>query len=137
MLFYQQSALQVHVWRLFQISKEENRPGVQGAIAWNHAFVSVSRILTIDLGLETLDDEPEWQRQLKEKAGDREIEADVDPEDFSDLSRHEKRVADQARNRQPSGDQPGPEQQRTQEEGPESEHGLANLIGHGVRLNQE
>ena len=103
---------------------------------------SVSHILTVGLGLETLDDEPEWQRQLKEETGDCERwessdEADVDPEDFSDAPRHETRVADQARNRQPSGDQPGPEQQRTQEEGPKSEHCLANLVGHGVRLDQE
>src|SRR5947199_8774213 len=100
-------------------------------------LLSVSRILTVGLGLETLEEEPEWQHQLKEETGDREIEADVDPEDFSDLSRHEKGVADQARHRQPSGDQPRPEQQRTQEEGPESEHCFANLVGHGIRLDQD
>ena len=80
---------------------------------------SVSRILTVGLGLETLDEEPEWQPQFKEDTGDREHEADVDPEDFSDAPHHETHVADQARNRQPAGDQPGPEQQRTQEEAPE------------------
>lgn len=105
-------------------------------------LLSVSRILTVGLALETLDDEPEWQHQLKEETGDhlwRESgdEADVDPEDLSDAPRHETRVADHARNRQPSRDHPGPEQQRTQEEGPESEHCLANLVGHGVRLDQE
>ncbi len=100
-------------------------------------LLSVSRILTVGLGLETLEEEPEWQHQLKEETRDREIEANVDPEDFSDLSRCETRVADHARNRQPCGDQPGAEQQRTQEEGPETEHCLANLVGHGVRLDQE
>src|SRR3989441_9873122 len=38
----------------------------------------------VGAGLETLEEEPEWQHQLKEESGDREIEADVDPEDFSD-----------------------------------------------------
>jgi len=61
----------------------------------------------------------------------------VDPEDFSDGPRHENRVADQAPNRQESGDQPGPEQQQTQEYGPESERHLADLVGHGVRLDRE
>src|SRR5579859_2985070 len=98
---------------------------------------SASRILTVGIGPETLEDEPEWQHQFKEETGDREIEADVDPEDLSEAPRHETRVANQARNRQPSGDQPGSQQQPTQEEGSASEHCLANLVGHGVRLNQE
>src|SRR5579863_7506265 len=84
-------------------------------------LLSVSRILTVSLALETLDDEPEWQHQLKEEAGDRERresgdEADADPKNLSDAACHEARVANHARNRQPSWDQPGPEQQRTQEE---------------------
>src|SRR5438445_8418339 len=58
----------------------------------------------IGLGLETLQEEPEWQHQLKEENGDREIEADVEPEDFGDCPRNENRVADQARNRKPRGD---------------------------------
>src|SRR5438876_10279779 len=57
----------------------------------------------IGLGLEALEEEPEWQHQLKEETGDREIEADVEPEDFGDRPRNENRVADQARNRQPRG----------------------------------
>src|SRR5881227_60064 len=58
----------------------------------------------IGLGLEALEEEPEWQHQLTEETGDREIEADVEPEDFGDRPRNENRVADQARNRQPPGD---------------------------------
>src|SRR5437588_6367477 len=95
-------------------------------------LLSVSRILTVGLGLETLEEEPEWQRQLKEETGDRQIEADVDPEDFSDGPCREKWVADQARNRQPPGDQLGPEQQHTQEYAPDSERHLAHLVGGGV-----
>ena len=51
--------------------------------------------------------------------------------------RQEDRVADHAPNRQEAGDQPGPEQQRTQEYAPDSERRLADLVGHGVRLGQE
>src|SRR6266550_1133858 len=90
----------------------------------------------IGLGLETLEEEPEWQHQLKEETGNREIEADVDPEDFGDRPRNEYRVADQARNRQPPGDERGPEQQQAQEYRPDSERHLAHLIGRGVRLDQ-
>ena len=61
----------------------------------------------------------------------------MDPEDFSDGPRHENRVADQARNRQEAGDQPGPEQQQTQEDAPDSERHLGDLVGHGVRLDRE
>src|SRR5437588_7536952 len=82
----------------------------------------------VGLGLETLEEEPEWQHQLKEEAGDREIEADVEPEDFGDGPRHENRVADQARNRQPPGDQLSPEQQQAQEYGPDSERHLPHLV---------
>src|SRR5438105_11189459 len=52
---------------------------------------------SVRLRLETFEEEPEWQHQLKEETGNREIEADVDPEDFRDGPRHENRVADQAR----------------------------------------
>src|SRR5207244_2076461 len=86
--------------------------------------------------LETLEEEPEWQHQLKEETGDREIEADVEPEDFGDRPSHENRVADQARNRQPPRDQLGPEQQQAQEYGPDSERHLPHLIGHGICLDQ-
>src|SRR5438132_7076509 len=90
----------------------------------------------IGLGLETLEEEPEWQHQLKEETGDREIEADVDPEDFSDGPRHQNRVADQSRNRQPAGDQLGPEQQQAEEYRSDSERHLAHLVGGRVRLDQ-
>src|SRR5256885_8240333 len=90
----------------------------------------------VGAGLETLEEEPEWQHQLKEETGDREIEPDVDPEDFGDRPRNENRIADQARNRQPPGDQLGPEQQQAQEYSPDSERHLAHLVGHGVRLDQ-
>src|SRR5256712_7204096 len=90
----------------------------------------------VGAGLETLEEEPEWQHQLKEETGDREIEADVDPEDFSDGPRHKNRVADQSRNRQPPGDQLGPEQQHAEEYGSDSERHLAHLVGRGVCLNQ-
>ena len=69
--------------------------------------------LGISLGVETLDEELECQRQFKESSGDQEDEADGDPEDLSDGSRHMKRVADHSQTRQPLGDQPGPEQQQT------------------------
>src|SRR3989440_4325000 len=98
-------------------------------------LLSVSRILTVGLGLETLEEEPEWQHQLKEETGDREIEADVDPEDFSDGPR-QNRVADQSRNRQPAGDQLGPEQQQAEEYRSDSERHLAHLVGRRVRLDQ-
>src|SRR5437868_12760347 len=65
---------------------------------------SDSGLPLIGLGLETFEEEPEWQHQLKEETGDREIEADVEPEDFGDRPRNENRVADQSRNRQPPGD---------------------------------
>src|SRR2546427_2786392 len=97
---------------------------------------SDSGLPLIGLRLETLEEEPEWQHQLKEKTGDREIQPDVDPEDFGDRSRNENRVADQARNRQPPGDQLGPEQQQAQEYSPDSERHLAHLVGRGVRLDQ-
>src|SRR5881227_2621700 len=90
----------------------------------------------IGLGLETFEEEPEWQHQLKEETGDREIEADVEPEDFGDRPSNENRVADQARNRQPPRDQLGPEQQQAQEYRPDSERHLAHLVGRGVRLDQ-
>src|SRR5579863_990372 len=116
--------------------------GFERALCGHDLGNLVARLLTVGFGPETFDDEPEWQHQLKEETGDRERresgdEADMDPEDLSDAPRHEKRVADQTRNRQPSGDQPGPEQQPTQEEGSESEYCLANLVSHGVRLDQE
>src|ERR687885_1947092 len=47
---------------------------------------------SVGLGLEPPGEEPEGQRELKEYAGDGEIVADVDPEDFGDLSSQEKRV---------------------------------------------
>src|SRR5207302_10557840 len=75
----------------------------------------------IGLGLETLEEEPEGQHQLKKETGDGEIQTNVDPEDFSDGPRHENRVADQARNRKPPWDQLGPEQQQAEEYGPDSE----------------
>ena len=62
----------------------------------------------------------------KNIAGDREHEADVDPEDLGDAAHHENHVADKAANRQEAGDQPGPEQQRTQEQAPDSERCLAD-----------
>src|SRR2546430_12957697 len=88
----------------------------------------------IGLGPETLEEEPEWQHQLKEETGNREIEADVDPEDFSDGPRHQNRVADQSRNRQPAGDQLGPEQQQAEEYRSASNRHLAHLVGRRVRL---
>src|SRR2546423_6986751 len=65
---------------------------------------SDGRLPLIGLGLEALEEEPEWQHQFKEETGDREIEADMEPEDFGDRPRNENRVTDQARNRQPPGD---------------------------------
>src|SRR6267154_164354 len=90
----------------------------------------------IGLRLETLEEEPEWQHQLKEETGDREIQPDVDSEDFCDGPRHEDRVADQARKRQPPRDQLSPEQQQAQEYGAHSERHLAHLVGGGVRLDK-
>src|SRR5258708_27882841 len=54
----------------------------------------VSRLLTVGLGPETLDDEPEWQHQLKEETGDRErreisAEVGVDTEGDKQAARHE------------------------------------------------
>src|SRR6266513_4704416 len=97
---------------------------------------SDSGLPLIGLRLETLEEEPEWQHQLKEETGDREIQPDVDPEDFGDRPRNENRVADQARNRQPPGDQLGPEQQQAQEYGPNSERHLPHLVGGGICLDQ-
>src|SRR5438309_3281281 len=91
----------------------------------------------IGVGLETLEEEPERQHQLKEETGNREIQADVDPEDFSDGPRHENRVADQSRNRQPPGDQLGPEEQQAKEYGSNSKRHLAHLVGRGVCLDQD
>src|SRR5437667_12512793 len=54
----------------------------------------------VDVGLETLDEEPRWQADFKEDPGNREHEADMDAEDFSDHSHHETHVANQAANRQ-------------------------------------
>src|SRR5260370_41652404 len=96
-----------------------------------------SRLPTVGLGLETPDEEPECQRHFKESTGNREQDADVDPEDFSYAPRHEDRVANQAQHRQKSGDQPGPEQQRAQEYAPETQRDHADLVGHGVRLDRE
>jgi hypothetical protein len=93
--------------------------------------------LRVGLGVETLDEEPECHRQFKDSSGDQEDEADGDPEDLSDGSRRVKRLADHAQTCQPLGDQPSPVQQPTQEEGPDSERQLGDLIGHGVRLGQE
>src|SRR5438132_3365841 len=45
---------------------------------------SDSGLASIGLGLETPEEEPERQHQLKEETGNREIQADVDPEDFCD-----------------------------------------------------
>src|SRR5256714_2467643 len=90
----------------------------------------------IGVGLETLEEEPERQHQLKEEPGNREIQADVDPEDFSDGPRHENRVADQSRNRQPPGDQLGPEEQQAKEYGSDPKRHLAHLVGRGVCLDQ-
>src|SRR5437879_6120268 len=87
-------------------------------------------------GLEALEEEPERQPQFKEETGDREIEADVEPEDFGDRPRHENRVTDQARNRQPPGNQLGPEQQQAEKYRPHAERHLAHLVGGGVRLDQ-
>src|SRR3982074_2498391 len=56
---------------------------------------------SVGLGLKSFEEDPEGQHQLKENPWNREVEADVDPKDFSDGSCHEKGVADQARNRQP------------------------------------
>src|SRR5438309_539129 len=90
----------------------------------------------IGLGMKTFEEEPEWQHQLKEETGDREIEADVKPEDFGDRPRNENRVADQARNRQPPRDQLGPEQEQAQEYSAYSERHLPHLVGGGVCLDQ-
>src|SRR2546427_10095643 len=106
-------------------------PAMGSVPAMGRASVSdrnTDGLAPVGAGLETLEEEPEWQHQLKEETGDREIEADVDPEDFSDGPRHEKRGADQARNRQPPGDQLGPEQQQTQEYAPDSARQLAHLV---------
>src|SRR5438477_6422014 len=65
---------------------------------------NIDGLSSVGIGLETFEEEPEWQHQLKEETGDREIEADVEPKDFGDRPRNEYRVADQARNRQPPGD---------------------------------
>src|SRR5205823_2636391 len=97
---------------------------------------SDSGLPLIGLGLETFEEEPEWQHQLKEETGDREIEADVEPEDFGDRPRNENRVADQARNRQPPRDQLVPEQEQAQEYSAYSERHLAHLVGGGVCLDQ-
>src|SRR5205823_7389513 len=97
---------------------------------------NIDGLSSVGVGLETLEEEPEWQHQLKEETGDREIQADVDPEDFSDGPRHQNRVADQSRNREPPGDQLGAEQQQAQEYGPHSERHLPHLVGRGVRLHQ-
>src|SRR5438445_9816376 len=105
------------------------------AIERVRAMVRASNPL-VGCRLETLEEEPEWQHQLKEETGDREIEADVEPEDFGDRPRNENRVADQARKRQPPRDQLGPEQQQAQEYRPDSERHLAHLVGGGVRLDQ-
>src|SRR6266513_5192935 len=105
-------------------------PAIGSAPAMGRASVAdrnIDGLSSVGVGLETLEEEPEWQHQLKEETGDREIEADVDPEDFGDRPRNENRVADQARNRQPPGDQLGPEQQQAHEYSPDSERHLAHL----------
>src|SRR5438105_11714627 len=82
-------------------------PAIGSAPAMGRASVAdrnIDGLSSVGVGLETLEEEPEWQHQLKEETGDREIEADVDSEDFRDGPRHENRVANQARNRQPPGD---------------------------------
>src|SRR5207245_11436946 len=88
------------------------------------------------LGLETREEEPERQRQLKEDPGDREIQTDVDREDFRDGSYHEDRIADQARDRQPPRHQLSPEEEQAQKYSSHSERHLAHLVGGGVRLDQ-
>src|SRR5947209_8127569 len=108
--------------------------GSWGPNGWGYRYL---RAGGVRLGLETLDDEPDRQHQLEEHARDREQGADVDPEDFCDAPHYENRVADQARNRQEPGDQPGPEHQRAEEYGPDSERYLADVVGHGVRLDRE
>src|SRR2546429_2942238 len=105
------------------------------AIERVRAMVRASNPL-VGCRLETLEEEPERQPEVKEETGDREIEADVEPEDFGDRPSNENRVADQARNRQPPRDQLGPEQQQAQEYRPDSERHLAHLVGRGVRLDQ-
>jgi hypothetical protein len=91
----------------------------------------------VGVGLETLDDEPETQPHFKQSTGDQENEADGDPEDLSDGTRRVKHVTNYAQTRQSSGDQPGPEQQQTQEYAPEAQRRLADVVGDGVRLCQE
>src|SRR5437016_1976057 len=91
----------------------------------------------IGLGLEALEEEPEWQHQLKEETGDREIEADVETEDFRDGPGDENRVANQARSRQPPRDQLGAEQQQAQEYGADCERHLPHLVGRGICLDED
>src|SRR5438046_10714671 len=43
---------------------------------------NIDRLASVGVGLETLEEEPEWQYQLKEETGNREVEADVHPKDF-------------------------------------------------------
>src|SRR5438874_134333 len=105
------------------------------AIGRVRAMVRASNPL-VGCRLETLEEEPERQPEFKEESGDREIEADVEPEDFGDRPCHENWIADQARNRQPPRDQLGPEQQQAEEYRPHSQRHLAHLVSRGVRLYQ-
>ena len=83
--------------------------------------VRLSRTLAVGLGVEPLDEEPEGEREFEESAGDRQEKADVDPEELGDGARGENRVADQAQDRQRSGDQTGPQQQPAQEHASDGE----------------
>jgi len=64
---------------------------------------SLALATPVDLGLETLDEEPQWQPHLKENSGEGQHEADVDPEDLGDHAHRETQVADKAANRQEAG----------------------------------
>jgi hypothetical protein len=69
--------------------------------------------------------------------GIRSTGADGCTEDLGGGPGHVQRVADQAQSGQPPGNQPGAEQQRTQEETPERERELAELVGSLVRVDRE
>src|SRR5438270_5407268 len=57
-------------------------PPVPPVIRTTLPAISRHGLPTVGLGLETPEEEPEWQHQLKEEARDRQIEADVDREDL-------------------------------------------------------
>src|SRR5919201_2371144 len=122
---------------LARVRLKRSRYRVNGGLHDSGSFSTGRGATAIDLGVETLDEEVDREPQLEHDAGDRRLYADVDPEDLGDHAGHQDRVADQARNREPSRDEPRPEEQCAEEDGPESKRCLGDVVGHEVRLPEK